>query len=63
MPLLFNDSVIGWAQVDNTKSQLDVKLGFIEKRPRSRIFNLELDTEMARMEQFLNSKRDKMAET
>jgi hypothetical protein len=57
MPLLFGDDVIGWANIEHRGTQeptkLDVQLGFIKKRPKSRRFRSELEAEVARMEKFL----------
>ncbi|MEM9354723.1 MAG: crosslink repair DNA glycosylase YcaQ family protein [Pseudomonadota bacterium] len=56
MPMLFNDDIIGWAEVKSNDSGMDVKLGFIRKRPKSRSFKSALDAELARMESFLQIK-------
>ena len=53
MPLLWGEEVIGWANLDVVDEQLDVELGFVGKRPRSRSFNAQLDAEIERMRAFL----------
>jgi len=53
MPLLWEDSMIGWANARVENSQLNVDLGFVGKRPRERDFTRELDAEIARLELFL----------
>jgi hypothetical protein len=35
------------------KGGLNVELGFVEKRPQEKLFDLELDDEIARMKAFL----------
>ena len=56
MPLLWGDDVVGWANVSSVSGDLNVELGFVEKRPREKRFSLELDAEMERFETFLNLK-------
>ena len=53
MPLLWGDQVIGWANLTTRQQTLDVSLGFIDRRPKSRVFQRELDAEIARAEAFL----------
>lgn len=54
MPLLWGEEIVGWANVSVTKGKIDLDTGFVEKRPRERLFNLELDAEISRIEAFLN---------
>jgi uncharacterized protein len=54
MPLLWCDRVIGWANAEVDGKRLSVATGFVEKRPRDRDFNLEVDAEIARLEAFLD---------
>jgi len=54
MPVLWCDRVIGWANAEVSGQVLDVKLGFVEKRPEDRDFPREVDAEVARLEEFLN---------
>ena len=56
MPLLWGEAVVGWANVGVVKGDLNVELGFIEKRPQEKLFDLELDDEIARLKAFLNLK-------
>lgn len=53
MPLLWGDSIIGWASGRIEDGRLIVDLGFVGKRPRDREFTRELDAEIGRLEQFL----------
>lgn len=54
MPLLWGDSVIGWANAKMSKNALSFDLGFVDKRPRDSEFRRELDAEIARMEAFID---------
>jgi uncharacterized protein YcaQ len=56
MPLLWRDSVIGWANARAEGELLNVEVGFVEKRPRDPDFQLELDREISRLETFLTVK-------
>jgi uncharacterized protein YcaQ len=56
MPLLWGDSVIGWSNVNVSGEDMNVELGFIEKRPRASDFSSELDVEIGRMKTFLKSR-------
>jgi len=53
MPLLWCDSVIGWANASVIGDRLSVDVGFIGKRPVDAEFRSELEAEIARMETFL----------
>lgn len=53
MPLLWHDSVIGWANARLEDGQLNVDVGFVEKRPQDSRFKSELDEEMDKLEVFL----------
>ncbi len=53
MPVLWRDLIIGWANVSCKNGQMDVKLGFVEKRPVEKKFRSELEAETERMRQFL----------
>ncbi len=53
MPLLWNEDIIGWANVSKDKNDLEVDLGFINKRPKSKVFEIELDLEIERLKKFL----------
>jgi hypothetical protein len=56
MPLLWGEAVVGWANVGVVGMDLNVELGFVEKRPREKLFDLELDDEIARLKAFLDLK-------
>jgi uncharacterized protein YcaQ len=56
MPLLWNDLIIGWANVRVEGDRLYVELGFVNKRPRDPVFGSELEAEIGRMEAFLELK-------
>ena len=53
MPLLWRDSVIGWANARTGGELLNVEVGFAEKRPGDPEFQFELDKEISRLETFL----------
>lgn len=53
MPLLWGDSVIGWANVSAAGGRVQATLGYAGRSPRSLAFRRALDTELARMERFL----------
>jgi uncharacterized protein len=55
MPLAFGDDVIGWANIAAKAGQMDVELGFVGSRPKSREFKLALDDEVERMRSFLTA--------
>jgi uncharacterized protein YcaQ len=56
MPLLWRDSVIGWANAQVAGDHLNVEVGFVEKRPRDAVFRSELRAEIQRLETFLSLK-------
>ncbi|MCR4264285.1 MAG: winged helix DNA-binding domain-containing protein, partial [Candidatus Roizmanbacteria bacterium] len=53
MPLLWNTDIIGWANVKAEDKRLDVELGFIKNRPKSKRFANELEKEVFRLKSFL----------
>jgi uncharacterized protein YcaQ len=55
LPLLWQDEVIGWANVSASEKgpRLDVSLGFARERPQDPAFEQALDAEIARLRQFL----------
>jgi uncharacterized protein YcaQ len=61
MPLLWGDSVIGWANARLQGKALNVDVGFAGKRPTGSEFQSELDAEIARLETFLSL--DKVADS
>src|SRR5947207_1217098 len=54
MPLLWCDSVIGWANARVEGQRLVVDIGYVKKPPEDQDFRLELDAEIARLETFLS---------
>jgi uncharacterized protein YcaQ len=54
LPLLWGDSIIGWANASVTNGALNVDVGFVGKRPTDKAFRLELEAELQRMHAFLN---------
>jgi uncharacterized protein YcaQ len=54
LPLLWRDSVIGWANVTAADGRLQVEPGYVSGRaPRERAFTLALDEEVERLRVFL----------
>ncbi len=58
MPLLWDDAVIGWVNVDRRGQTVDVRAGFVAGRPSSTAFRTAFDAEVARMEDFLWAEPD-----
>jgi uncharacterized protein YcaQ len=56
MPILWGDSVIGWANARVEGKRLNVEVGFAGKRPADSDFRSQLDAEIARLEAFLGLK-------
>jgi uncharacterized protein len=54
MPLLWIDSVIGWANVSLEDKRMKVKLGFIGEKPSSPEFKHALEEEIERLRTFLH---------
>jgi uncharacterized protein len=55
LPLLWQDRVIGWANVSVKAGALDADIGYVAgKAPRDRAFRVALDDEMDRLAMFLN---------
>jgi uncharacterized protein len=54
LPLLWRENVIGWANVSRANGNLEVDVGFVEKRPRDASFSRALDEEIARFKLFLD---------
>jgi uncharacterized protein YcaQ len=52
LPLLWGESMPGWANARVENGRLIVDVGFVDKRPRDRGFSRELDAEIARLELF-----------
>lgn len=53
LPLLWNDHVIGWGNVQVVDGRLDAQLGYVRAAPRSAAFRSALDEELQRFEVFL----------
>ena len=56
MPLLWRDSVIGWANARVEAGLLNVEVAFAGKRPKDSDFRSALDAEIGRLEIFLRLK-------
>lgn len=56
LPLLWRDSIVGWANLSVRNGVLDVDLGFVKDVSAQRIFRRELDLEIDRMKAFLQVK-------
>ena len=55
LPILWRDSVIGWANAALVGAALQVETGFVGTRPRAAAFRRELDAEVQRMSAFLGA--------
>ena len=53
LPMLWHESVIGWANLRLAGDRLEPEIGFAAKPERSRAFRAALDDELARMQRFL----------
>ncbi|PWT89884.1 MAG: cytoplasmic protein [Blastocatellia bacterium] len=53
MPMLWRDSVIGWANLALTNGKLNADFGYIKGKPREKLFRTELDVELDRIREFL----------
>jgi len=53
LPLLWNDRVIGWGNVQVVEGRLTPELGYVETAPRSRAFRVALEEELHRLGVFL----------
>ena len=57
MPLLWRDSIVGWANLAVKAGQLDANIGFVAAPVRERAFKLELDRELESLSEFLGLKQ------
>jgi uncharacterized protein YcaQ len=57
MPLLWRDSIVGWANLAVKAGQLDANIGFVAAPVRERAFKLELDRELEGLSEFLRLKQ------
>jgi uncharacterized protein YcaQ len=56
LPLLWRDAVIGWANASAREGRLDLHCGYVAGRaPREAAFRRELDAEVERLRQFLQT--------
>ncbi len=55
MPLLWNQEIIGWANIKKESNILNAEFGFIKSKPKSKIFKSELAKELDRLKTFLGS--------
>ena len=54
LPLLWEDDIVGWANVSVAGRALDVRTGFVNGAPpRGRAFRRELEAEVQRLREFL----------
>ena len=53
MPMLWDERMIGWANLKVVDGRLRHRLGFIDGRPRDRRFQHALDDALHRMREFL----------
>ena len=56
MPMLWRDSIIGWANARVEGGRLNVDVGFVGNRPREKAFTRELEAEISRLRGFLRSR-------
>jgi uncharacterized protein len=53
MPLLWRDSVVGWANLAVKNGALECDIGYVGSKPREKVFKPELDAEVDRVRTFL----------
>jgi uncharacterized protein len=53
LPLLWRDQIIGWANAKVVAGELELELGFVESRPKSKDFSRALEAETSRLRTFL----------
>ena len=53
MPVLWGDTVIGWASIALVAGKIEARLGYVRGCPQGLAFRRALDAELARMERFL----------
>ncbi len=56
MPLLWHENIIGWVNVSKKGGSLSVEAGYITAKPTETQFNQEFDSEVSRLELFLQSR-------
>jgi uncharacterized protein YcaQ len=57
LPLLWGAEVIGWVNLSRTAHGLDVRPGFVDRRPEGVAFSRAFDAEVAAMEVFLGGEK------
>jgi uncharacterized protein len=60
LPLLWRDSVIGWANAALVGGKLEIETGFTAKRAREAAYRRELEAEIERMSTFLGARVGKI---
>jgi len=53
MPLLWRSQVVGWANAQTAGGKLAVEVGYARSKPREKIFNQQLEAEIAALGEFL----------
>ena len=53
LPLLWQDKIIGWGNLKVVNGILESEIGFVNTKPKSKVFNLALEAELNRMREFL----------
>jgi uncharacterized protein len=54
LPLLWRDQIIGWANAKVVSGELELELGFVNARPKSKGFSRALEAEVSRLRTFLD---------
>ena len=52
MPLLWRDDIIGWTNINRSKSELDFEFGYVTSKPKEKVFDVELEKEVERFREF-----------
>lgn len=52
MPMLWRDDIIGWVNIDRSKSKLDFEFGYVTSKPKEKAFDIELEKEIERFKNF-----------
>jgi uncharacterized protein len=58
MPLLWRDDVIGWVNISTPKGRLNIKPGFVDKKPDDREYRSAFEEEVERFRAFLQAEPD-----
>jgi uncharacterized protein len=53
LPMLWQDKIIGWGNLKVVNGKLESEIGFVNAKPKSKAFNIALETELERMQVFL----------